>query len=174
MDFKVDRYELDNALTSNWDPVTSKWIPQPPAATTFDNDAHYQLPEPNDSSFVFNGGVGYAVGDTIKILGSQVGGVDTTNDIVVTVQQVNGSGTIEQAIAVGTAPLLSVGNTYIDIVGSNISGTGTGATWDIQIVGEDATLFDGGSLRFTKPTIIATDTTDYDKYLVFPYRTILG
>ena len=174
VDFEVDRYELDRALTSNWDPVAEQWIPQPPAETTFDDDAHYQLPEPNDSSFVFNGGAGYAVGNTIKILGSQVGGVDVTNDIVVTVQQVDEFGTIEQAIAAGTAPLLSVGNTYINIVGSNISGTGTGATWDIEVTGEDPTIFDGGSLRFISPTIIATNTTDYDKYLVFPYRTILG
>ena len=174
VDFEVDRYELDKALTSNWDPVTEQWIPQPPAETTFDNDAHYQLPEPNDSSFVFNGGLGYAVGNTIKILGSQVGGVDVTNDIVVTVQQVDEFGTIEQAIGQGTAPLLSVGNTYVNIVGSNITGTGTGATWDIEVTGEDPTIFDAGSLRFIQPTIIATDTTDYDKYLVFPYRTILG
>jgi hypothetical protein len=174
VDFEVDRYELDKALTSNWDPDTEQWIPQPPAETTFDNDAHYQLPEPNDSSFVFNGGLGYAVGDTIKILGSQVGGVDVTNDIVVTVQQVDEFGTIEQAIGQGTAPLLSVGNTYVNIVGSNITGTGTGATWDIEVTGEDPTVFDAGSLRFIQPTIIATDTTDYDKYLVFPYRTILG
>jgi hypothetical protein len=174
VDFEVDRYELDKALTTNWDPVTEQWIPQPPAETTFDNDAHYQLPEPNDSSFVFNGGLGYAVGNTIKILGSQVGGVDVTNDIVVTVQQVDEFGTIEQAIGQGTAPLLSVGNTYVNIVGSNITGTGTGATWDIEVTGEDPTVFDAGSLRFIQPTIIATDTTDYDKYLVFPYRTILG
>jgi hypothetical protein len=174
VDFEVDRYELDKALTSNWDPDTEQWIPQPPAETTFDNDAHYQLPEPNDSSFVFNGGLGYAVGNTIKILGSQVGGVDVTNDIVVTVQQVDEFGTIEQAIGQGTAPLLSVGNTYVNIVGSNITGTGTGATWDIEVTGEDPTVFDAGSLRFIQPTIIATDTTDYDKYLVFPYRTILG
>ena len=70
--------------------------------------------------------------------------------------------------------MLSVGNTYVNIVGSNITGTGTGATWDIEVTGEDPTVFDAGSLRFIQPTIIATDTTDYDKYLVFPYRTILG
>lgn len=170
VDFEVDRYELDRALTSNWDPVAEQWIPQPPSETTFDDEAHYQVPE----NFVFNGGSGYAVNDKIKILGSQVGGIDITNDIVITVQQVNGIGTIQQAIAVGTAPLLSVGSTYSTITGSNIIGTGAGATWDIEVTGEDPTVFDGGSLRFTYPTVIATDTTDYDKYLVFPYRTILG
>jgi len=178
VDFEVDRYELDRALTSNWDPIADstggQWIPQPPAATTFDVDAHYQLPEPNDSSFVFAGGIGYAVGNKIKILGSQVGGVNITNDIVITVQQVDAVGTIEQAIAVGTAPLLSPGDVYTNIAGTNITGTGTAATWDIVVTGEDPTVFDGGSLRFITPTVIYTDTTDFDKYLVFPYRTILG
>jgi hypothetical protein len=172
VDFEVDRYELDKALTSNWDPVTKQWEPQPPAATTFDNEAHYQLPVPNDSSFVFEGGVGYAVGNTIKILGNQVGGVNITNDIIITVQQVDEFGTIEQAIAKGIAPLLSVGNTYTNIIGVNVTGTGTGATWDIEVTGEDPTIFDGGSLRFIRPTIIDTDTTVHDKYLVFPRRTI--
>lgn len=36
IDFKVDRYELDRSQTWDWDPDTQKWIPQPPAATTFD------------------------------------------------------------------------------------------------------------------------------------------
>jgi hypothetical protein len=34
---------------------------------------------------ISNGGVGYAVGDTITIVGSEVGGVDLINDIVITV-----------------------------------------------------------------------------------------
>jgi len=178
VDFEVDRYELDRALTSNWDPIADstagQWIPQPPAATTFDNDAHYQLPDPNDSSFIFAGGTGYAAGNKIRILGSQVGGVDIINNIVITVQQVDAVGTIEQAIAVGNAPLLSPGDTYTNIVGVNITGTGTAATWDIEVTGEDPTVFDGGSLRFISPTVINTNTTDSDKYLVFPYRTILG
>jgi hypothetical protein len=36
VDFEVDRYELDRALTNNWDPASDQWIPQPPAETTFD------------------------------------------------------------------------------------------------------------------------------------------
>lgn len=78
VDFEVDRYELDRALTENWDPITEQWIPQPPAETTFD-----LTPGPQ-------------------------------------------------------------------------------------------TVFDGGSLRFITPVDIYSNTTDFDKYLVFPYRTILG
>jgi hypothetical protein len=87
IDFEVDRYELDRLLSKNWDPAgdstTGAWEPAP-AETTFDLVNHYKLPEPNDSSFVFVGGSGYAVDDTILILGSQVGGVNVTNNITIT------------------------------------------------------------------------------------------
>lgn len=36
VDFKVDRYELDRSQSYDWDSATNQWIPQPPAATTFD------------------------------------------------------------------------------------------------------------------------------------------
>lgn len=177
VDFEVDRYELDRLLTKNWDPVydstVGSWIPNPPQLTTFDIQPHYQLPEANDSSFVFVGGIDYAVGDRIRILGSQIGGTDSLNDVIVTVQQVDEFGTIEQAIASGFAPLLTVGATYINIAGTNITGTGTGATWDLEVVGEEVTTFDGNSLEFTAPVDMYSNTTDYDKYLVFPKRNIL-
>jgi hypothetical protein len=38
IDFEVDRYILDRSQTHNWDPDTGNWIPQPPAATIFDQD----------------------------------------------------------------------------------------------------------------------------------------
>lgn len=177
VDFEVDRYELDRLLTKNWDPVydstVGSWIPNPPEYTTFDVEPHYQLPEPNDSSFVFDGGFDYAVGDRIRILGSQIGGENGLNDVIVTVQQVDEFGTIEQATATGFAPLLTVGDTYTNIAGTNITGIGTGATWDLEVVGEDTTVFDGNSLEFTAPVDMYSNTTDYDKYLVFPKRNIL-
>jgi hypothetical protein len=177
IDFEVDRYELDRLLSKNWDPAgdstTGAWEPAP-AETTFDLVNHYQLPEPNDSSFVFVGGTGYAVGDRILILGSQVGGVNVTNNITITVEQVDINGTIEQAQAVGFAPLFSTGNTYTNVVGTNITGSGSGATWDIEVVGADATTFDGSSVRFIAPVDMYSNTQEYDRYLVFPYRTILA
>jgi len=36
VDYKVDRYELDRSQTYEWDETDKKWLPQPPAATTFD------------------------------------------------------------------------------------------------------------------------------------------
>ena len=181
VDYEVDRYELDRLLTYNWDPETDSWKPEP-AATTFDINNHYQLPVPNDSSFVFDGGIDYAVNDQIRILGSQVGGVDGPynpdnnqfgNDIIITVNAVDNLGTIESAFCTGTAPLFSAGNVYTNIVGTNISGTGTGATWDIEVVPGEQTVFDGGSLQFIAPVDMYSNTQEYDKYLVFPKRNIL-
>jgi hypothetical protein len=36
VDFKADRYELDNFLTKNWNREEQHWVPQPPSLTTFD------------------------------------------------------------------------------------------------------------------------------------------
>jgi hypothetical protein len=36
VDFKADRYELDNFLTKNWERAGQHWVPQPPTLTTFD------------------------------------------------------------------------------------------------------------------------------------------
>ena len=169
----MDRYEIDRLLSHNWDPVTQKWIPNPPTLTTFDVDPHYELPVPNDSSLVFSGGINYAVGNTIRILGSQLGGQDGINDALITVATVNNLGTIEYAFCSGTADILVEGQIFYNVVGTNITGTGTGATWDIQISNGQATIFDGGSIQFTAPVDMYSNTQVYDKYVVFPKRNIL-
>ena len=173
VDFEVDRYELDNLLTRNWDRAGQHWTPRPPELATFDVECHYQLPVPNDSSLAFDGGLGYAVGDRILIQGSQVGGQDNLNNIVLTVYAVDEFGTIEGAFCLGTAPLNSAGDIYYNIVGTNITGSGTGATWDIETVPGTATVFDGNSMQFIAPVDMYNNTTEFDKYLVFPKRNIL-
>ena len=174
IDFEVDRYELDRLLTKNWDPVADStvgaWEPTP-AETSFDLVTHYQLPNLGTAFF---GGTGYAVGDQILILGSQVGGTDGANDITIVVEQVDTNGTIEEARGTGFAPLFSTGDTYSNVSGINIIGTGNGATWNIEVVGAVPTTFDGSSVRFIAPVDMYSNTQEYDKYLVFPKRTILG
>ncbi len=169
VDFEVDRYELDNLLTKNWDRAAQEWIPTPPTLATFDIDYHYQLPV----SFVFDGGTGYAVGDQILIDGSQVGGEDIVNDILLTVNTVDNFGTIESAFCSGVASIVIAGDFYYNIIGTNIIGTGVGATWDIEVVPGVATVFDGGSIEFVAPVDMYTNTQIYDKYLMFPKRNIL-
>jgi hypothetical protein len=114
---------IDNTYVSGGTlTIPAQWEPTP-AETTFDLVNHYQLPEPNDSSFAFVGGTGYAVGDRILILGSQVGGVDGDNNITIIVTEIDNNGTIEQARASGFAPLFSTGDVYTNVVGTNIVGT---------------------------------------------------
>jgi|694.fasta_scaffold02619_31 hypothetical protein len=182
VDYQVDRYELDNLLTKNWNREEQQWIPTPPSWVSFDVQCHYQLPVPNDSSLIFTGGINYAVGDRIRILGSQIGGVNGVynpdldeygNNVIITVEQVDEFGTIQQARAQGLAPLNSAGELFYNIVGTNITGTGTGATWDIETVPGVATTFDGNSMQFTAPVDMYSNTQAYDKYLVFPKRNIL-
>jgi hypothetical protein len=36
------------------------------------------------------------------------------------------------------------------------------------------TIFDGGSMQFIDPVDMYSNSQEYDKYLVFPKRTILG
>jgi hypothetical protein len=131
------------------------------------------LPEANDSSFIFSGGVDYAVNDQILILGSQIGGADGINDVTITVQQVDISGTIQQALAQGFGPITGAGEVYTNVVGTNISGSGAGATWDLVVSNNIPTIFDGGSIQFVAPLDMYSNTTAYDKYLVFPKRDIL-
>lgn len=165
VDFKVDRYELDRLLTKNWDPVTHSWIPAP-AETTFDLDPHYQITG-------ITAGTGYAIGDTILILGSVLGGVDSVNDVVVTVQDVSPTGQILVAYTTGQAALFTEGNTFTNISGTNIIGIGVGADFDFLVDSGTPTVFNGTSLRFEAPVDNYSNTTEYDKYLVFPRRNIL-
>ena len=52
IDFKADRYEIDRRMTFAWDAGDGQWIPQPPAATTFDLSAEAVDWSNNSSSTV--------------------------------------------------------------------------------------------------------------------------
>jgi len=117
VDFKVDRYELDNFLTKNWDRENQQWFPTPPSLTTF---------------------------DLSKELAEWI-----NNYLVITTWEDNYN---------------------------------TLATWTYGTPGPNnlGTIFDGGSLQFIAPVDMfsndnstTTNTTEYDKYLVFPKQNIL-
>lgn len=177
IDFDVDRYELGRQLSINWDPNANNgsgtWVP-PANSTTFDQNTHYRVPESNDSSIVFNGGSGYKIGSKIKILGSQIGGINGYNDLTINVLGVGTVGNIENYSLVGQAFPLKQGEIFYNIVGTTIAGTGSGATWDLEIASGVPTVFDGNSLQFNTPVDIYGVTDEYNKYLVFPKRNILN
>jgi hypothetical protein len=117
IDFKVDRYELDNFLTKNWDREDQHWTPQPPTITTFDQSR-------------------------------------------------------ELATWINDANVICIWEDNVDTL----------ATWTYGTPGPNnlGTIFDGGSLQFVTPVDMyssdnstTTNTTEFDKYLVFPKRNIL-
>jgi hypothetical protein len=167
VDFEADRYELDNLLTYNWDRAAMEWIPTPPISATFDINTHYQV-----TGFV--GGTGYEIGSVIRILGTQVGGVSPNNNILIYVNQVSTSGAIQGYFLTGVSPYNSAGQTWTNVAGTTIVGTGNSAVFSFESVPGVATIFDHGSVQFTAPATQFNDgTTDYDKYLVFPKSNIL-
>lgn len=166
VDFEVDRYELDKLLSIHWDSETEQWTPEP-AETTFDSVLHYQIT-------AFSPGLGYAIGDQITIDGTAVGGVTGSNNIVLTVGDVNEYGGITYIfVTKNIAPLLTDGNTYLAVAQTTTSGNGVGATFNFEVSGGNLTTFDQSSMRFEAPVDIYSNTDAFDKYLVFPKRNIL-
>jgi hypothetical protein len=166
VDFVADRYELDNALTVNWNSNTQSWVPSPPETTSFDINYHY------DVTIGASGNV-YRAGDQIKIVGTLLGGVSPVNDLLITVNTVNANGAILDAFYYGTANIAAAGNSYDNLAGVNVVGPGTGASWDITVVPGVETVFDGGSVTFIAPADTDTSSTANDKYLLYPKYNIL-
>jgi hypothetical protein len=166
VDFTADRYEIDSALTVNWDADAQSWIPSPPESVTFDINHHYDVA-------IGLAGTEYDVGDQIKILGTSLGGVTPNNDLLITVNTVDETGAILGAFYYGTASILAADNFYDNLAGINVIGTGSGANWDITVVPGVPTVFDGGSVIFNSPADMYTNTNAYDRYLMYPKRNIL-
>jgi len=77
-------------------------------------------------------------------------------------------------ITEGLAPPTAAGQQFPDITPETITGSGSGAVMSFETVPGQATIFDKGSLQFVIPVDEYDDTNMYDKYLLFPHRTILG
>jgi hypothetical protein len=183
IDFKVDRYELDNFLTKNWDRENQHWgiydvplTPYPPSLTTFDI---FGLPP-------FDPTTAYPVGATV--IYQQVVFTPAPDN-----QPAYRISRPYRCILTTTPGILPTNTTYWE--SNNTSGL---ATWinddDVITTWEDnlqtlatwtygtppGTTFDGGSMQFTAPVDMYSsdnsttgNTTEFDKYLVFPKRNIL-
>ena len=150
VDFEVDRYSLDRTLSKNWDPTTESWTP-PGAETSFDLEYHYRVA--NDSTIP--GGLGYRVGDQIRVLGTQIGGATPRNDVLLTVNDVDSFGSIIEVFCTGTAPLLSNNETFTGVVGTNVE-SGAGARFTVKRVntGYFVTVTNSGAGYSTGDTLI--------------------
>jgi hypothetical protein len=183
IDYRVDRYELDNFLTKNWNREDQHWgiydvplTPYPPSLTTFDI---FGLPP-------FNPSTAYTVGNTV--IYQQV--VFTPLPENEPAYRISKS---YRCIQTTTPGILPTNTAYWE--SNNTSGL---ATWinddDVVCTWEDdlqtlatwtystppGTTFDGGSMQFTAPVDMysgdnstSTNTTDFDKYLLFPKQNIL-
>lgn len=83
-------------------------------------------------SAVASAGSGYTAGDTITILGSQLGGVDGVNNVIVTVATVAAGGKIATIGAVGTG---RIGDGVVDV---EIDVTGTAGVDTYTVTGKKA------------------------------------
>jgi len=100
----------------------------------------------DSGSYVVNvtlGGVDFLPGDTITVLGSAVGGIDVTNNITITVDNVDGFGAI---ITISVSGLAFNGSNASFLVGNNV--VGAAATFDVTLSGGvySVVLNDPGSL----------------------------
>jgi hypothetical protein len=178
VDFKADRYELDNFLTKNWNRAEQHWgyydiaqIPFPPSLTTFD---FIGLPP-------FDPTRSYAVGDTVIY---QVVIFEPSPNDDIPAYRANRLYICIQATTPGIPPTNSsywsdTGNNLAswindsDVITTWEDNLNTLATWTYAT--PPGTTFDGGSMQFTAPVDMYSNnnTTEYDKYLLFPKIDIL-
>ena len=115
------------------------------------------------------------MGDRLKVLGSDLGGVDVVNDLTITVTQVSGTGRIEKLIYEGFVDRQVDPNTvFSNLAPVTVTGFGIGALITVTVlIADGATIFDGGSIRFNTPVDQYGLTDQYNKYLLFPKVNIL-
>jgi hypothetical protein len=114
-------------------------------------------------------GIGYSVGDQLIVLGSALGGVNSINNCVITVTKLTVVGGIAEFVVQGTAaPGEEI---YTNRTGSKVYGSG--AKFNFVVTSSNITVFDNTSLRFIAPVDNYSTSSEFDKYLVFPKRTIL-
>jgi hypothetical protein len=193
IDFKVDRYELDNFLTKNWDResitlnintlsgngnivtvtyATQVAAPAQPGATIIIAgvtpsvyNGVYQVVTCNTSSITFRS----AITNTYISGGTVTRGPNWTPQppTLTTFDQSR-----ELATWINDADVICTWEDNFDTL----------ATWTYGTPGANnqGTIFDGGSLQFITPVDMyssdnstTTNTTEFDKYLVFPKRNIL-
>ena len=92
---------------------------------------------------VDSGGFGYAIGDTIKVLGSDIGGTSPANDLYITVSGEDDTSTsnITTVLWRGTSiPIASQTIIGINDLNYTSTGSGSGATFDIERGSTDYTV----------------------------------
>jgi hypothetical protein len=105
-------------------------------------------------SLAASAGSGYAAGDTITILGSALGGVNVTNNLILTVATVGAAGKIATFGAVGTG---RVGDGTVDIA-VDVTGTAGVDTYTLNGASTDFTVTKTAD-KITAASTVATNVT---------------
>ena len=181
IDFKVDRYELDSLLTKNWDPYTFSLN-----LTDISGDGLIIT-----ATYATTPSLPFVLGQEIVIAGV----IPTTYNGNYFVR----SCSTTQVTFAGRATAAATGGTISNLPGW-VPSPPSLTTFDLSIATADwinnydaittwinnnsdicnwtygtppGTTFDGGSMQFVAPVDMYSNTTAYDKYLVFPKRNIL-
>tara|TARA_B110000503_G_scaffold12801_1_gene17440 strand:+ start:27394 stop:33726 length:6333 start_codon:yes stop_codon:yes gene_type:complete len=93
------------------------------------------------ATFGVNPGTGYLPGETITVLGTQLGGTSPTNNLTITISSVGGSGEISGVTVSGTAANTA---TYLFRSPINIVGNGAAFNVDIAAGGYTANISNAG------------------------------
>lgn len=240
VDFEVDRYELDNLLTKNWNRADQHWqrVETPVIAITdiIGNGSSVTVSYNAQPTAPFNGNT-VLLQDVIPASYNGIYTVEscTTTQVVITSTNTDpyttaltwspttAYNTDDQVTYFGTRFVCLISNTgqyplpinvnpasqyWLAVATPAVAGTYTSlepsdTTFDLSVAQTSwinsldpaivlpwvnnsgaqitwgygtppGTTFDGGSLQFTAPVDMYSNTTAYDKYLVFPKRTILG
>ena len=119
-----------------------------PGITQVGTGATFYLEKYDDSGPTYNlrtslsGGSGYKSGDILKLLGSKTGGVNTTNDITITVNSVDGGGAITAISSTGLVSLATVRLIFDLPTHVNFGDTTNGRAWQLgSYTGGDAVLW---------------------------------
>jgi hypothetical protein len=162
IDFEVDRYELDNLLTKNWDREEQYWGPPHPASlTTFDIIG---LPG-------FSYTTAYQVGDVVQYQ-TIVGDVRINKLYVCTTATTAGTVPTDSAYWSSNGRDVASWINNENIITTWADDNFTLAEWTYAT--PPGTTFDGGSMQFTAPVDMYSSTDVYDRYLLFPRRNILS
>ena len=166
IDFEVDRYELDNLLTVNWNRQTQQWgytdstvIPNPPSLTTFDVRG----------APIYSDTVAYEPGNIVAYQ-LIINDVRVNNIYICTEATTPGVLPTDPAHWTQSDDLTAWINNYDDITTWE-DRYNTLATWTYAT--PPGTIFDGGSMQFTAPVDQYSHTNAYNSYLLFPRRNIL-
>jgi hypothetical protein len=177
IDFEVDRYELDRLLSKNWDPVANSgqgaWIPTP-AETTFDiyEGYLYDTPSLDTTGRVLASTTYTGTGSKTEFA---VTLLENTGKIAVTVNGSLQDYVVDYTVNYGRLP------NYVSFVVAPPSGS-TVIIYQIQDISvsdsngpysNNITTFDQSSMRFIAPVDMYSNTQAYDRYLVFPKKSII-